>query len=325
MDLLIDVGSTNIKFQCNGEAGSVPFPAPKRCDGLFYEVDREKIFAEIIQIVERFRAERIFFSVQMHGYLLARGVRFVTDYISWRDKRGEGKTPAFSLTPAYGVHIKPNLPRLSLQTYKETADEFFTLGSYLVYRLTGVNASHITDLAPSGFYNVATRCADGAVYKLPRAHYEVQKIGNYRSSAVYSPVGDQQAAVFGAEKEDCYILNLGTAGQMCTVSEDFVSGAFESRPYFGGRTLCTVTGIAGGAAIGAFTGSEKALENFLYAEYRSAAAKLPERENIIVCGGVARYREGLLVGVLERLNLPYEFYKESDALRGLQKIAERTK
>ncbi len=325
MDLLIDVGSTNIKFQCNGEAGSVLFPAPKRYDGLFYEVDREKLFAEVEQIVDRFCAERVFFSVQMHGYLLARGGRFVTDYVSWRDKRGEGQTPAFSLTPEYGVHIKPNLPRLSLQTYKETADEFFTLGSYLVYRLTGVNASHITDLAPSGFYNTATRRADDVAYKLPREHYEVQKIGDYKSSSVYSPVGDQQAAVFGAWKENCYILNLGTAGQMCTVSEDFVSGAFESRPYFGGKTLCTVTGIAGGAAIGDFAGRARELEKFLYAEYRSAADKLPERDYIIVCGGVARYHEELLAGVLKRMNLPYEFYKESDALCGLQKIAERTK
>lgn len=325
MDLLIDVGSTNIKFACGGEAGSVPFPAPKRCDGRFFEVDREELFGGIVQIIEQFRAERVFFSVQMHGYLLAQGGRFVTDYISWRDRRGEGETPAFSLTPEYGVHIKPNLPRLSLQTHKGDADEFFTLGSYLVYRLTGVNASHITDLAPSGFYNAVTRRADGAAYKLPRACYVVQNIGDYGSSAVYSPVGDQQAAVFGAGREDCYILNLGTAGQMCTVSENFVSGAFESRPYFGGRTLCTVTGIAGGAAIGAFTGSEEELKNFLYAEYRAAADKLPERDNIIVCGGVARYREKLLVGVLQRINLPYEFYKESDALRGLQRIAERTK
>lgn len=80
----------------------------------------------------------------MHGYVLLKEGREATGYISWRDERGKDLPPDFALTEEYGVRIKPNLPRLSLQAQSVAADEFCTLGSYLVYRLTGKNTTHVT-------------------------------------------------------------------------------------------------------------------------------------------------------------------------------------
>lgn len=324
-NLYIDVGSTNIKWRAGeGEAKSILFPAPICCEDPYFEVEAEKIAGIIEKIIRTEGPGRVFFSVQMHGYLLLKDGKPVTNYISWRDKRGVGTTPDFSLNEEYGTRIKPNLPRLSLQLQEVDFDEFCTLGSYLVRRFSGNNITHITDAASTGFYNVKKHEADICGFTLPRAEYSVKEAGRYEESAIYTPVGDQQAAVLGAcggvENFDGYVLNLGTAAQICLVSDSFISGDFESRPYFGGKILCTVTGLPGGAAISAYCDKEP--EDRLYEEYFSAIGKLPERKEILVTGGVVKHRRKLLERVLKRLGMEYRINAAFDALDGLKILSE---
>ena len=200
MDLYIDIGSTNIKWSHGKTAGKIPFPAAFDAAYPRYEVRADEIFSIVLNLIDTHRPQRAFFSVQMHGYVLLKEGREATGYISWRDERGKDLPPDFALTEEYGVRIKPNLPRLSLQAQSVAADEFCTLGSYLVYRLTGKNTTHVTDAAASGFYNVKTGARDACRYRLPEAVYRVQEAGRYKDTAVFSPVGDQQASVLGAWK-----------------------------------------------------------------------------------------------------------------------------
>lgn len=331
MDLYIDVGSTNIKWIYGEAGGKIRFPDALDAVYPHYEVCAEEIFSAVLNLIDTNRPERVFLSVQMHGYVLLKEGREATGYVSWRDERGKDLSPDFALTEEYGVGIKPNLPRLSLQAQRVEADEFCTLGSYLVYRLTGKNTTHVTDAAASGFYNVKTGAQDACRYRLPEAVRRVREAGRYKNTAVFSPVGDQQASVLGAlkgiENDGEYVLNLGTAAQLCCVEEGFESGDFESRPYFGNKTLCTVTGLPGGGYISRTIGKKSAgeLKATLAAAYFSALKKLPLRKKIIVTGGVVEYHRALVEKTLEELGKEYVLNEGADALLGLKILAEEIK
>ncbi|MBQ8885217.1 MAG: hypothetical protein IJY62_02450 [Clostridia bacterium] len=327
MDLFIDIGSTNFKWAFSDfpeKTYATPFPAPLRAEYPYFEVSASAISSLVKDVIDKSQPQRVFFSVQMHGYVLLKNGCPVTEYVSWRDERGASFSPAFTLTKEHGVDLKPNLPRLSLEAQTVEFDEFCTLGSYLVKSLTGINATHITDAAPSGFYNVKTRTAEEVPFRLPEALYSVDAVGMYGSSEIYSPIGDQQAAVLGATQAvggfDGYILNLGTAGQLCLVEKGFVSGEFESRPYFSGRTLCTITRLPGGGVISKHTDGE--IAERLVEEYGAARKKLPVRDKVLATGGLVKYRRELIETVLGRLGLRYEMNSESDALAGLSILAK---
>lgn len=322
-DLYLDVGSTFIKWKTGSSPAirKTAFPLPFRSYPPYYEADGNGILAVVKDIIQSENPARLFLSVQMHGYVLLYNGECATGYVSWRDERGARSEPRFSLTSEYGVGIKPNLPRLSLQTQTAEADELCTLGSFLVKMLTGNNRTHITDAAATGFYNVRRRTRDDCRYRLPQESYAVERAGSFRGTTVYTPVGDMQAAVLGGTEGVCadsaYLLNLGTAGQMCALSGGFTEGDFESRPFFHGKTLCTVTRIAGGDYL-----SREGDEDELFAQYKGAMARLPERREILVLGGAAEYHREKLVRVLERLALPYKFCAGGEALNGLRILSE---
>ena len=164
--LLLDFGSTFIKYSFydnsarrNTDVASLAFPeAVIDADGR-YEVDRRKIdeiLRRIMNEAELNGCTAVFTCVQMHGYLVKNNGEF-SNYISWKDKRGciylnPGENNALFNN---GTLLKANLPRLSLRTYQTlVGSEFFTLGSYVAYLLTGKNVTHITDACASGFYTV---------------------------------------------------------------------------------------------------------------------------------------------------------------------------
>lgn len=326
-DLLIDVGSTAIKWRAGGEktVRSAAFPMPFDADPPHFEIAPEGILRIVAEAIAEARPARVFLSVQMHGYVLLKEGVPVTGYVSWRDERGAACTPEFVLTPEYGVSLKPNLPRLSVQAQRAEADEFCTLGSYLAKELAGCNATHITDAAASGYFNVTRGTADAAPFRLPRALSSVGPIGKFRKSVVYTPVGDMQAAILGGtEGRDPgrhYLVNIGTAGQMCALSEAFLTGDFESRPFFFGETLCTVTRLPGGAYLRAETAGA---EDVLVTAFRAAAERLPRREGALLMGGGALHYRALLEKVFRRLCIGCSFCAGGEALRGLEILSEVT-
>lgn len=340
--LCIDIGSTSIKY-AESENGSfpekvnkTPFPEALPLPEPFYEADAEKIFSIVKDIIDSSSAQAVMFSVQMHGYLLAdKNGKLLTRYISWRDKRAGLKPYGSTLSPEHGVGLKANLPRASVKVTAELFPEiaknaavFFTLGSYLAFRLTGNNVTHITDAAASGFYNCITGRVDfdekdyPVKLSLPTAFTEVKPAGVYNGKTIYTPVGDQQATILGLGENDCYILNLGTAAQMCETGDIFLSGDFECRPFFDGKFLYTVTGLYGGGYIRE-NSRGKGIEEALVSDYKKALEKLPEKKNLIVTGGTTEYYKELILGVLKELPPKSRVAEKADAINGLCRLAER--
>lgn len=323
MDIFIDIGSTNIKWKTSGGAvNKMPFPSPYLCENGKFEVDAQEIIDIIKSIIQRENPNRAFFSVQMHGYVLLNKGKSISGYVSWRDERAKNLKPEFELCKDFGVDIKPNLPRLSLQAQTIEFDCFCTLGSYISYCLTGNNKTHITDGAPSGFYNVNNKTAVKTTFELPKVCYDVECVGEYNGVKIYSPIGDQQCALLGAVgyEYDGLVLNLGTAGQMCCIQKGFAVGEFESRPYFNGCTLCTVTRLIGGGEIVKY--SDEEILPRLICDYQTAKNKLPAKNKILATGGVVKYRKNLLKKTLDSLQMNYAFNEECDALEGLEIIAK---
>lgn len=334
-NLLIDIGSTNIKWavddnNSNLKVSKTAFPQSKPLPLPFFEIEIDKITDIICDIINNAEdIKNILISTQMHGYVLTdENNNPVIDYISWQDERASLVQYPYKIPKEQGVDLKPNLPRASVYAISQLnpeiyqkVHEFFTLGSYISYYLTKNNTTHITDAAPSGYYNVVTRQAEKTQFRLPQASYDVEIVGRYKDINVFSPVGDQQAAILGCGAQtDTYILNLGTAGQLCAINDTFIKGDFESRPYFNNRTLCTVTRLMGGKFIKNYQGQD--LEDKLIQNYLDAIKKLPNKSKILVTGGVVNYQKGLLTKVLNNIGLPYTFNETADALNGLKILAE---
>jgi len=101
----------------------------------FFEVDAYEILNIILDIINESRAERVFFSTQMHGWLLGdKTGKLITNYVSWQDTRAKNFNKELNLTAKSGVSLKANLPRASVLVtlenniqIKNKAKVFYTL------------------------------------------------------------------------------------------------------------------------------------------------------------------------------------------------------
>lgn len=254
--LLCDFGSTFVKYffySPDGEATeerALPFPAPAVNDGRRYEVSRaaiDEILSAVLRDAAAAGCDTALFCVQMHGYFRRTADGF-SDYVSWKDTRGDendSRVASFDFSPN-GTRRKPNLPAVGMCSFPEDPCEFYTFGSYLAYRLTGHNITHLTDACASGFF----AAEDGRVtfslpgVTLPAVTAALVPIGQADGLTVYPPVGDQQASFLGTGT-DGVLLNIGTAAQLCALSDEPLSHSpLESRPYFlPGKRLRTLSGL----------------------------------------------------------------------------------
>lgn len=341
---LIDIGSTNIKWRTYDgnqliDSGNYPFPPPIINDGYHYEVSVINIIDIVKQIISDTKPHLVFFSVQMHGYILSDSTHTpITNYISWRDKRSKlvSMDFPFSTLPISGTSLKPNLPLLSLYSMMKTNETiikntqyFDSLGSYIIYALTNQSISHITDLAASGFYNsIKGKFNDeyADIFKditFPKATLSVYRVGVYQNAKIFTPIGDQQASALAVRLDDkTYLLNTGTATQLCTISDAFITGDFEARPYFCGKTLCTITNLTGGQVLVNLDETHLlSIKEKILLEYQKALRKLPLRSKLVTIGGLVDYNRGFFNSILSELNLEYQIL-DVNALDGLKILSE---
>ena len=332
--LLADVGSTFIKYGVY-DTGShqmrfldkLSFPDPCVNDGIHFRVPeyqiREKIF-QIFDNVSSYRCKKSFFAVQMHGYVMRDKAGNFSEYVSWRDKCGNTKDSRFAEIDFYhmGTSLKTNLPLVKL-AFRNTDEEFFTLGSYIAWILTGKNETHITDACPSGFFDAQSGVCNTYAenMKMPKVHLNVDPVGIYRDILVYTPMGDHQISFLGSDAgEDKYLVNIGTAAQIsCLDDAALFCEKCEARPFFlPEKRLYTVSGLIGGSEL--IAGNKEAAFCEQLAEVFSL---LPPKKEILLGGGGA----GIVYETVKRhftdQGISCQLIAENIGMEGLKKVAEQ--
>lgn len=326
--LLLDVGSTLIKYsfydneaKTNTKVASIHFPKPIIETDSLYEVDRHKIDEALMRIMDEAEANgcgAAFISVQMHGYLLKYQDEF-SNYISWKDTRGRTFSEAIGDKDRFekGTAIKANLPYISLHTYASlTGREFFTLGSYIAYALTGNNVTHITDACASGLFHADT-CAFDTVFEGllgPKAVSEMKSCGRYKGIDVYPPMGDHQISFLGADVlHGEAVLNLGTAAQLSVLTDDAAERfhGIEYRPYFmKGQRVATLSGFY------------SADQDALISGIKNTVYRLKNVHKIWISGGGATEKYSFFASELQMLGYEVQQCCKNVGNDGLKRISD---
>lgn len=250
-----------------------------------YEIDAERIAVIIKDIIEKCLQITdgiggVLFSTQQHGCVLRHPDISCDTYISWQDSRCLKTDPETGrpyikelediLPPEImektGVPIKPALALCNLYALfkekkldrsKETI--VYTLGSYIIEQLCGNNICHITNAAPMGFVNLHTQEWDHTILEragldfveLPKICSDLSRCGSYHCGGmeipIYPDLGDVQTSVYstGAESGDL-VANIGTAGQIIMIRDDFSPGNYEIRPYYDNNYCYVISRMPGG-------------------------------------------------------------------------------
>lgn len=222
---------------------------------------------------------------QMHGMVLTdRAGRALSNAITWQDQRSldphpEGGGSVYArltatVTPeqdaATGYGLRPGLPICALAWMAAhgqlPADAVpASLPDYVLATLGGAAPGvELTMAASMGPVDLARGDWHwGLLEGLGLAHlawprivassataYRIPVLG--KELACAPPVGDHQCALVGALLQPGELsLNVSTGSQVGLIAPAFVSGPFETRPYFDGRFLQTITRIPAGRALNA--------------------------------------------------------------------------
>jgi len=331
--LLIDVGSTFIKYGIYDEItkqiihyDAVPFPAPIKRNDTEFLISANEIKGQITKIFgsnKEYNIKRAFISVQMHGFILKTDDNNDLIYVSWRDKSGNIENPLFDNIDfnKMGTSLKNNLPLVKLLP-DNPHGEFFTLGSYISWILTGKNATHITDGCASGFYySDSGKCNEYAGnLTMPEIYKEITSIGDYNGIDIYTPAGDFQVSFMGSmADDDKYLINIGTATQVCCLyNKSFADGNYEKRPFFDRNIVYTVSGLVGGDILHKGDGKEELLHQIL-----DALKILPHKKEILFGGGGAEQIFEFMKTNLDIYGYKCSLIKNNIGMEGLKKMAEQ--
>ena len=221
-----------------------------------FEYNAEEIFAKTDEIINAYcqsnkDIDGLVFSTQMHGCVYPDAARGMHVYLSWQDTRcldlipGTSESPLERLSrllspeelvPA-GIPVKPALAFANLYAmscldhrWKDLYSkmEIFSLGSYLIWRLTGRNITHISNAAPMGMADVRKgewisglweKAGLGGI-KRPEIIRELKSCGDFKRNGmtvkVYPDIGDQQISILGwsaGRRCDCKRRHCGSGHQ----------------------------------------------------------------------------------------------------------------
>lgn len=262
-----------------------PDPVPGLAPG-FHEVDVEaivqgtrKVLVSLLRQAPDARGLRV--SSQMGGVVLvdARG-RPLTRYLSWRDQRtlqpaAGGAAPLLrelheSWTDAQfeqlGKELKPGstsalLHWLARHGQLPAGATPVTIGDHVLAALCETSPRmHLThaigliDLRTGGWHHEAFAAARIGGLRWPELAGEDEPVGQValegRHLDAFAAIGDQQAALFGIDLGPSELsINASTGSQVSQVTSTFQPGDCQSRCWFGGRFLNTVTHIPAGRSL----------------------------------------------------------------------------
>jgi sugar (pentulose or hexulose) kinase len=230
----------------------------------------------------------IVFSCQMGGVILAdRLFQPVTRYFSWRDQRtvfadhSRGRSSFDELQQrtseadraAVGNELRPGSAVSLLhwlaqyQQLPAAAEVAMNLGDFVVAQLCGAVPRTEPTLA-LGTLNLR----DGTVYRdwferlgfgqlqWPETFPFDSSVGAIRLPGRSNPVpcypacGDHQAALLGAGLQEHELsLNISTGSQVSQLTSAIQPGSYQTRPFFGGQFLNTITHLPAGRSLNALT------------------------------------------------------------------------
>jgi len=263
-----------------------PFPMPVA--GLLpgrFEIDPELVLEEVQTLLGRLLksapdAEAIYFCGQMAGVVLVdMDGKPLGNYLSWRDQRTLGPHPeggnyldaiarrwTSGELAELGNELKPGSTS-SLLFWLADHGQMpaglmpATLGDFVAARLAGVpprieptQAIGLLDLRTGDWHRAALdRLGLGGLAWQPLAKAN-EPIGHWhtqgRKLAIYPVLGDQQCALRGAGlTEGDLSLNVSTGAQVSQVTKALQLGSHQTRPYFDGQYLNTITHLPAGRSL----------------------------------------------------------------------------
>lgn len=268
----------------------IPFPPFSRKEGYIRECDTDKILASVVSILDTLlsldpNCNGLVMCGQMHGLVMCDSFgQAVSPFISWQDQRSllpssdRGKTWYELLCQRLegvdfrllGNELRPGLPLTHLfylnQIHELPPNSFpASLMDFILANLcSSTPIAEATNAEAHGFYNVSRGKWDLDIIKrlelgqllLP----EIVPIGTkcgflqYKGKNIicYTSIGDQQAALLGSGLSFRELsLNISTGSQVSLRSHEFEIGEFQTRPYFDGNYLKTITHLPAGRALNA--------------------------------------------------------------------------
>lgn len=270
-----------------GEPVSRPFPPP--LSGLpagWVEIDPDAVHEGVTAVLAALleaapEADRVYCSGQMGGVILVDGAgRALSNYVSWRDQRTLGETSAGgtfldevrSRWEAAGVlrevggELQPG-SSTSLLAWLREHDRLpqqatpVTIADYVLGRWCGTaGPMHVThaigmlNLERGGWHEPAFELLGLDPLRLPRLAEGEDAVGECRQDGrellLFGSYGDQQCALRGAGLEIGELsLNISTGSQVSRRVRAFEPGPYQSRRYFFGDFLDTVTHLPAGRSL----------------------------------------------------------------------------
>lgn len=294
----IDIGSTFIKAAvfdmeegCCMSSSSVPFPSRTKQDySECFQVPAEEILSIVKTLIDETVKNKpldyILFSTQMHGFIYeAENSCQAPVYVSWQDSYCtlpvlDGDKTALEalsvllshgeLNPS-GISLKASLGMCNLYARLNSrlspvpsSGELFTLGSWIIHKLTGRNICHITNAAPLGLADITRNSWNKGLIdalgfrqiKLPEiASEDFEVCGYYNGIAVLPDYGDQQVSILGSQPSPGDVLvNIATAGQVSINAECYSPGSYEVRPFFQSTYINTISNLPSGRNLAVLAG-----------------------------------------------------------------------
>ncbi len=265
-----------------------PKPVPN-LPPLFFEVDPQTLVATVHTLLTDLLAlapdcEGIVMCTQMHGMVLCTDQGEArSNVITWQDQRSLTPHPAEG-----GTHLARLLEEISPAQRQQTGREVqpsrplaylywmavngqlpngavipAAIADFVIANLAGSTpVIDPTNAGAHGALNLETmrwHTALIAQLGLEQLHWpEIRPLGqpvatvtiDGRQLPCYAPVGDHQCAVVGALlAPDELSLNISTGSQVSLMTSQLTLGDYQTRPFFDGRFLNTVTGIPAGRAL----------------------------------------------------------------------------
>ena len=278
-DLFLDLGGSGLKFGTSGESLTflrrVDVSQEISWDGRLAYYDMEALGAiidkNLQELVHSTRPSRLFISSQMScGYLRSDPV-LGNRVFSWQSEspmRFQAQIRE-ELTHGEANDLRPGSTVFTIVEARktrrhmiETANKLDTLGGFLAERALGFDKQkrHSTDAYSMGGYRVDGTPAEYSKLlniELPSVTKKVESLGTsviFPGLEVFTPVGDQQASLFGMSLRRGEIaLNVGTGGQIASiVSTPLDDPDLQIRPYFDGAYLATKTHMPAGRTVSSY-------------------------------------------------------------------------